>query len=207
MSRFAVITPPLPRSGFPVRYRGFTLIELSIVLVIIGLIVGGVLVGQDLIKAAEVRAQISQIEKFNTAVRTFQGKYGYLPGDIPDPYATQFGFTARGTAPGQGDGNGIISGWLSNAGNPSNGNTHGIVQSGEPLMVWVDLSTSKLINGDFSTATSTTIPGADVTGGAVAAYYPKAKLGEGIYVYFLNCYSNRIIGFAGYNPNPICVSV
>lgn len=42
---------------------GFTLIELSIVLVIIGLIVGGVLVGRDLIKAAEVRAQVSQIEK------------------------------------------------------------------------------------------------------------------------------------------------
>jgi prepilin-type N-terminal cleavage/methylation domain-containing protein len=45
---------------------GFTLIELSIVLVIIGLIVGGVLVGQDLVKAAGVRATISQIEKFNT---------------------------------------------------------------------------------------------------------------------------------------------
>ena len=42
--------------------RGFTLIELSIVLVIIGLIVGGVLVGQDLIRAAQVRATISQIE-------------------------------------------------------------------------------------------------------------------------------------------------
>ena len=38
---------------------GFTLIELSIVLVIIGLLVGGVLVGQDLIRAAGVRAQIS----------------------------------------------------------------------------------------------------------------------------------------------------
>jgi prepilin-type N-terminal cleavage/methylation domain-containing protein len=47
---------------------GFTLIEMSIVLVIIGLIVGGVLVGQDLIRAAYIRAQITQIEKFNTAV-------------------------------------------------------------------------------------------------------------------------------------------
>ena len=42
--------------------RGFTLIEMSIVLVIIGLVVGGVLVGQDLIRAAYERAQISQIE-------------------------------------------------------------------------------------------------------------------------------------------------
>ena len=61
---------------------GFTLIELSIVLVIIGLIVGGVLVGQDLIRAAYIRAQISQIEKFNTAVNTFYGKYQALPGDM-----------------------------------------------------------------------------------------------------------------------------
>ena len=92
------------------RYKaGFTLIELSIVLVIIGLITGGILVGQDLIKAAETRGQISQIEKFNTAVNTFEGKYGYLPGDIPNPYATQFGFQSRGTWTGQGDGNGMIS--------------------------------------------------------------------------------------------------
>ena len=47
---------------------GFTLVELSIVLVIIGLIIGGVVVGRDLIDAATIRAQISQIEKYNTAV-------------------------------------------------------------------------------------------------------------------------------------------
>ena len=49
--------------------QGFTLIELSIVLVVIGLVVGGVLVGQDLIRAAGVRATISQtvIEDSNPA--------------------------------------------------------------------------------------------------------------------------------------------
>jgi len=81
---------------------GFTLIELSIVIVIIALIVGGVLVGQDLISAAAARAQISQIEKYQTAVYTFQGKYGYLPGDISDSTASQFGFVARGAYAGQG---------------------------------------------------------------------------------------------------------
>src|ERR1035438_2217859 len=89
----------------------FTLIELSIVLVIIGLIVGGVLVGQNLIAAAGVRATISQIEKYNTAVNTFRTKYNnQLPGDIDATDAAQFGFAARGPNPGQGDGNGIIQG-------------------------------------------------------------------------------------------------
>jgi prepilin-type N-terminal cleavage/methylation domain-containing protein len=75
--------------------RGFTLIELCIVLVIIGLIVGGVLVGRDLISAAAVRAQVSQIEKYNTAVNTFRAKYGALPGDISATAAAQFGLTTR----------------------------------------------------------------------------------------------------------------
>jgi prepilin-type N-terminal cleavage/methylation domain-containing protein len=65
-----------------IQQAGFTLIELSIVLVIIGLIVGGVLVGQDLIKAAEIRATISQYEKYNAAMNTFRTKYNGMPGDL-----------------------------------------------------------------------------------------------------------------------------
>src|ERR1700756_2788750 len=106
---------------------GFTLIEMSIVLVIIGLIIGGILTGQDLINAAAIRAQISQIEKYNTAVNTFYGKYGYLPGDIPDPQASSFGFSPRGTLTGQGDGNGIIEG------NTGCGLASGPTQAGETL--------------------------------------------------------------------------
>src|ERR1017187_6530961 len=92
---------------------GFTLIEMAIVLVIIGLIVGAVLVGQDLIRAAEVRATISQIEKYNTAVNTFRGKFNALPGDIAASLVTQLGFTVtpvRAGTGGQGDGNGVIEG-------------------------------------------------------------------------------------------------
>ncbi len=67
---------------------GFTLIELSIVLVIIGLVTAGVLVGRDLIQQAELRSVISDVEKFNTATNTFRAKYGCLPGDCP--YITDF---------------------------------------------------------------------------------------------------------------------
>lgn len=62
--------------------RGFTLIELSIVLVIIGLIAGGVLAGRDLIEAAERRKIIGMIEEYETKVNTFRLKYNALPGDM-----------------------------------------------------------------------------------------------------------------------------
>lgn len=60
----------------------FTLIELSIVLVIIGLIVGGILLGKDLIQQAEMRSVITQIEHYKTATHTFRDKYNALPGDM-----------------------------------------------------------------------------------------------------------------------------
>lgn len=70
------------------NHSGFTLVELSIVLVIIGLIVGGVLVGRDLIQSAKLRSVLSDIEKFNSATLTFENKYNCLPGDCPN--ATDF---------------------------------------------------------------------------------------------------------------------
>src|SRR3954468_8091893 len=68
--------------------NGFTLIELSIVLVIIGLVVGGVLVGRDLMRAAELRAVVSDFDRFQTALYTFQSKYNCLAGDCA--YTTRF---------------------------------------------------------------------------------------------------------------------
>ena len=60
---------------------GFTLIELSIVLVILGLLAGGVLAGRDLIHAAQVRSGLSTVQQLSTAVSTFEAKYDCLPGD------------------------------------------------------------------------------------------------------------------------------
>ena len=73
------------------KQKGFTLIELSIVLVIISLIVGGVLVGQNLVKSANIRAELSQIGRLNTAVNAFKDRFNGLPGDLPSAAATGMG--------------------------------------------------------------------------------------------------------------------
>jgi prepilin-type N-terminal cleavage/methylation domain-containing protein len=83
--------------------EGFTLVELSIVLVIIGLIIGGVLVGQDMIKAAEIRSTVSQIQSYDTAANTFRDKYEYVPGDVAASKVTILGLTTRTGAVGRGD--------------------------------------------------------------------------------------------------------
>lgn len=71
------------------QQSGFTLIELSIVLVIIGILVGSILVGADMIESSRQRTLLKDIESISTAVNTFKLKYGCLPGDcsIPDAQA------------------------------------------------------------------------------------------------------------------------
>jgi prepilin-type N-terminal cleavage/methylation domain-containing protein len=192
---------------------GFTLIELSIVLVVIGLIVGGILVGQSLINAAALRSQISQIEKYNTAANTFREKYGYLPGDITQQAVTQFNFTAatiRAGTPGSGDGNGELDG---NGGLGSYDTVaYAWSQTGENLFFWEDLSTnSNLIEGGFNSATSyhgyvgnsgNSYSCTSIT--ACSPYFPYAKIGNGAFVYVYSGYASKYSNggpTAGLGPN------
>ena len=71
--------------------NGFTLVELSIVLVIIGLLIGGLLVGQSLIESAKINAQVQQLSQFDTSVSLFHEKFQALPGD-----STHFGGNGDG---------------------------------------------------------------------------------------------------------------
>jgi len=86
-----------------VTQKGFTLIELSVVMVIIGLIIGGVLVGRTLIKSAEISRSIGDLDRINAAVNSFKIKYNCLPGDCTNSTSL-----FDSTVAGNGNGNGLI---------------------------------------------------------------------------------------------------
>ncbi|MGA7950124.1 MAG: prepilin-type N-terminal cleavage/methylation domain-containing protein [Thiobacillaceae bacterium] len=86
------------------KQQGFTLIEIAIVLVIIGLLLGGILQGQSLINSARVRNLISQVDGVKAAFYGFQDRYRALPGDFSQA-DTQVAGVAAGV---KGNGNGQI---------------------------------------------------------------------------------------------------
>lgn len=111
------------------RNQGFTLIEIAIVLVIIGLLLGGILKGQELITSARVRNLIGQQDGIKAAFFGFQDRYRALPGDYSQ--ASNSIQNINTTFP-NGDGNGQISG------------------TQEPILAWEHLARSGFINGNYT---------------------------------------------------------
>lgn len=89
------------------RQSGFTLIEIAIVLVIIGLLLGGILKGQELINSARVKNLASDFRNVPVFIYGYQDKFKSLPGDDLEAVA-HVGTTS--VTPGAGDGDGIIEG-------------------------------------------------------------------------------------------------
>lgn len=121
---------------------GFSLVELSIVLVIIGLLVGGVFVGKSLIKSAELRSQMEQVKRYQAGVNTFRMKYDGLPGDVST--ATRLFLPSEWPNIVNGDGNQRIA---DGAGTYED-------LTGEIIQFWMQLSAARVIEGSFNTASA-----------------------------------------------------
>ncbi|MBM3618869.1 MAG: type II secretion system protein, partial [Alphaproteobacteria bacterium] len=80
----------------PSRRAGFTLVELSVVLVIISLLVGAIVAGTSLVRAARVKSVTSDKEAYQNAMLAFRDKYNALPGDMAN--ATDIWGYATGVA-------------------------------------------------------------------------------------------------------------
>lgn len=152
---------------------GFSLVELSIVLVILGLLVGGILTGQNLIRAAELRSVGTELDAYRTAVNLFRDKYFAAPGDIgnaiafwdeahitPATCATTEG---AGTQTCNGDGDGQIEQTASVTGGTSN----------EMFRFWQHLANAGLITGTF-----TGVEGSDSQHAVGGVNTPLSKVGN-----------------------------
>ena len=91
------------------RQGGFTLVEIAIVLVIIGLLIGGVLKGREMITNAKIKRIENDFAGVAAAIYAYQDRYGVLPGDDPAA-SSRFSGTWRSSDNGDGNGN-IQGGW------------------------------------------------------------------------------------------------
>lgn len=124
--------------------RGFTLIELSIVIIIIGLLIGGILVAQSIITTAKVNKLVNQLQKFDVAVTNFHTNYRSWPGDSSV-------FTAAGNNDGSiGPSDGM-------GGNDCFGNYY----NQEAYYVYSQLSEARMLDKKY-TALEACVPGAGV---------------------------------------------
>ena len=106
------------------RQSGFTLVEIAIVLVIIGLILGGILKGQELIDSARVRSLSNELSGIRTAWYAFQDRYNALPGDFINA-STQIDSSL------------------------SNGDADGRIDAEEITAVWQHLSIAGFLSGNY----------------------------------------------------------
>ncbi len=163
---------------------GFSLVELSIVLVILGLLTGGILAGQSLIRAAELRSVSTEANRWVAATQTFRDKYFAPPGDFAK--ATQFWTAVAGNS---------TDNWTTTCYSTytqgtatCNGDGSGTTNTGaERYRYWQHLAAAGMIEGSYTGDS----PGALVRGSNI----PGSKLSNAVWV--LN-YMPNDAGTAGY---------
>jgi hypothetical protein len=160
----------------PPRFSAFSLVELSIVLVILGLLTGGILAGQSLIRAAELRSISTEYQRYITGLHSFRDRYFALPGDMTN--ATKFWGIAGGTGTDATCRDTISTDAKTCDGNGDGrvGINSGVTHVNERFRFWQQLANAGLIEGFYTG-----------TGGAVGRQQavvgenvPVSKMGAGI---------------------------
>lgn len=137
------------------KQSGFTLIELAIVLVIIGLLLGGVLKGQELVNSARVKNLAADFKNIPVYIYGYQDRFRAIPGDDPNA-DTHVNGGVNATTPVNVRGNGIINGnWDSNT------------QTDESILFWQHVRLANLAPG----------PTAAPAAGGVDAFVPHNSAG------------------------------
>jgi prepilin-type N-terminal cleavage/methylation domain-containing protein len=161
--------------------KAFSLVELSIVLVILGLLTGGILSGQSLIRASQLRSVSSDFQKYTTAMQTFRDKYFSYPGDMPNavafwgrhPTTTNDRCTLEWNVA-------ETTAWNNDVARREtcNGNGDGVYAHwtrSEQIVAWQHLSNSGLVEGQYKggrtggSGSTTLVPG---------IHLPPSKLGQ-----------------------------
>ena len=168
--------------------KGFTLVELAIVMTIIGLLIGGILKGQELMDNARVSATVAQEKGYEAATTTFRDTYSAFPGDVPSantriPGCDGTTYKCQVAAATAGDGVIGANTW---------GTAYGIqgtaagyaagaaAQADEPQMFWMHLLKANLISGVTDAALLAATPA------AWAVTHPEAKMGGGFIAGYAN---------------------
>ncbi len=159
------------------KQGGFTLVELAIVMIIIGLLIGGILKGQELIANAQLTATVAQIKGIDGALSTFRDKYSALPGDMLNP-TTRLRDCTAAPCNDAGDANGRID-------FPALGNAP--ADTDEGLIAFIHMAAADLISG------------VDINGNvSFGSALPEAKIGGGFWFGFTD--NGVATGVSGMRP-------
>lgn len=193
--------------------RAFSLVELSIVLVILGLLTGGVLTGQSLIRASELRSVTTDYQRYIAAVQAFRDKYFAIPGDMSN--ATSFWgkdntncTTHTGTAATPGTCNGNGNGQLATA--------TAVSTTGEMFRFWQQLALAGLVEGSYTgqagaagtgyeALIGTNVPRSKISNAGWTAYWYIGPYAGDTFLYALDygqplAFGATVVGNATINP-------
>lgn len=147
------------------KSAGFTLVELAIVMIIIGLLLGGLLKGAELVSNARIRATVAEYKNLQASVYGFRDKYGALPGDMNNAQGRVTNCTAASFCV-NGDGNNQVGGNIScNTGGAPDPN------GSENVQFWKHLAAANFLIG-VNPAANPAVPRFDQT-------HPRSAIGGG----------------------------